>query len=299
VKNFVFGSEASAAEMPPSSRGGAPGNNVIPGSGGIRKGKARDVTGKKEEERESSMMEAAKKAGIKGDELASFMGQVSHESGGFHYLEELASGEAYEGRKDLGNTQKGDGKRYKGRGYIQLTGRENYRTYGKELGLDLEGNPDLAAKPEVAEKIAIAYWKGRVRPNVSDFSNVADSTRGATKRIQGGQKHLSERYANTLAYRQKLGLDSSGTNIEGAYAGSDTRPAQHVAGVQNGQREVEAGKAAVGNNGNTGNTSLASANSTVFNNSSSTVVAPSTPYRNTLDDQRFQRLNGDYSFGMS
>src|SRR5688500_9056933 len=58
---------------------------------------------------------------------AHFMAQVLHESGGFQFKRELASGRAYEGRRDLGNTRSGDGPRYKGRGWIQVTGRANYR----------------------------------------------------------------------------------------------------------------------------------------------------------------------------
>lgn len=79
----------------------------------------------------------------------------------FKPITEIASGEAYEGRRDLGNTQKGDGVRYKGRGYIQITGRANYATYGKRLGIDLLGNPDLALDSKVAAKILAMYFKDR------------------------------------------------------------------------------------------------------------------------------------------
>ena len=70
--------------------------------------------------------------------IAHFLGQTCHESAGFRTTEEFASGEAYEGRKDLGNIKKGDGRRYKGRGLLQLTGRANYAEHGKMLGVDLE-----------------------------------------------------------------------------------------------------------------------------------------------------------------
>ena len=67
----------------------------------------------------------------------------------------------YEGRSDLGNYQAGDGARYHGRGYIQLTGRANYRAYGAKLGLPLEEQPELALRPAVAARVLAAYFKDR------------------------------------------------------------------------------------------------------------------------------------------
>jgi len=79
--------------------------------------------------------------------IAHFLGQTCHESAGFRTTEEFASGAAYEGRKDLGNVKKGDGRLYKGRGLLQLTGGANYAEYGRALGVDLENNPAMAAEP--------------------------------------------------------------------------------------------------------------------------------------------------------
>lgn len=78
-----------------------------------------------------------------------------HESDRFKTLTEYASGSAYEGRKDLGNTQAGDGRRYKGRGYVQITGRRNYTDWAKRLGVDIVGNPELAATTQYAVPILI------------------------------------------------------------------------------------------------------------------------------------------------
>ena len=88
----------------------------------------------------------------------------------------------YEGRKDLGNTQPGDGARYHGRGFIQVTGRANYRSYGQRLGVDLENNPDLALDAAVAARILAAYMKDR---HVGTLAAQGD-WRGARKAVNGG-----------------------------------------------------------------------------------------------------------------
>ncbi len=121
--------------------------------------------------------------------IAHFMGQVTHECAGFRTTEEFASGAAYEGRRDLGNTQPGDGKRYKGRGLLQLTGRANYREYGTALGLPLEDQPELAADPLTSLRIACEYWKRR---KINDLAD-ADNLPGVTRRVNGGLNGLDDR----------------------------------------------------------------------------------------------------------
>jgi len=124
------------------------------------------------EYREALLVKEARSAGFKGKELAAFMAQTSHESDSFKALREYwgptAAQRGYEGRSDLGNNQPGDGKRFMGRGYIQITGRANYRDFGKIIGEDLITNPEKAEDPSVAAKVAIAYWKKRVRPMVNN-----------------------------------------------------------------------------------------------------------------------------------
>jgi len=111
----------------------------------------------------SDLIKAMKEYGITSPlEKAHFLAQVSHESGRFQYREELASGKAYEGRKDLGNTQPGDGVRFKGRGYIQVTGRANYTKYNQYLksrGItdDIVKNPSLVATKYAAD-VSAWYW---------------------------------------------------------------------------------------------------------------------------------------------
>ncbi len=91
--------------------------------------------------------------------LAYILATAHHETGGFRYMREIwgptAAQKRYEGRKDLGNTQPGDGKRFMGRGFVQLTGRRNYADWSKRTGLDLVGNPDLVVKPEIAARILV------------------------------------------------------------------------------------------------------------------------------------------------
>jgi len=147
---------------------------------------------------EEALHRAARAAGIRGVELAQFLAQCYHESAGFKRMKEFASGEDYEGRRDLGNIYKGDGVRYKGRGFIQITGRDNYRRAGQALNLPLEDKPDLASRPDIAAKIAIWYWKTRVKPNVTNFND----TRAVTRWINPKMHGLEQRHENFTDYKK-------------------------------------------------------------------------------------------------
>lgn len=121
--------------------------------------------------------------------LQHFLAQLGHESDGYKAMEEYASGKAYEGRADLGNTQPGDGVRYKGRGPIQITGRSNYRTYGKRIGINIEKYPELASNPCIGMRLALEYWKAKGLNALAD----ADDILGITKKINGGTNGLADR----------------------------------------------------------------------------------------------------------
>lgn len=123
--------------------------------------------------------------------IAHLIAQLAHESAGFRTTEEFASGAAYEGRHDLGNTQPGDGVRFKGRGLIQLTGRANYARFGAMLGRDLVGDPEAAAEPVLSLEIACAYWEDRALNAHAD----RDDLIAVTRAINGGTNGLADRRA--------------------------------------------------------------------------------------------------------
>lgn len=141
-----------------------------------------------------------------------FLAQVGHESGGLYYTEEIASGKAYEGREDLGNTQPGDGVRFKGRGLIQITGRANYKKVSEALGVDFVANPNLlgGANIENATLSSGWFWGIRNLNNLADKIDIAKPIDGKenypyfiliTKKINGGSNGLEDRLA-----RYKSGL---------------------------------------------------------------------------------------------
>ena len=171
----------------------------------------------------------AVKSGMQGAELAQFMGQTAHETQNFTKLRERGGAldfKKYEpvykkdksGKviidpetkkpkdfnslsKTLGNTQLGDGARYIGRGFLQLTGRWNYAAASKALGIDLVKHPELVEKPEVAARVALWFWQNRVQKRMShdDYSNTPDVTRS----INRGDK-IDQRHSKYLGFTQNL-----------------------------------------------------------------------------------------------
>ena len=154
------------------------------------------------------LVKTAKAAGLSGVELIQFIAQSSHETIDFFTLSELGDKEYFNKydpvynppkAKELGNTNPGDGARYKGRGFLQITGRYNYRLAGEALGLPLEENPELLTRPDIAAKASLWYWRTRVQPKITNFRN----TRAVTFTINPGLAGLDDR-KNKFSHYSKI-----------------------------------------------------------------------------------------------
>lgn len=155
--------------------------------------------------------------------LAQWMAQCKHESGYFRYLEEIASGAAYEGRSDLGNTQPGDGVKFKGRGFIQCTGRVNYQSMSKYFNIDFVNNPTKLADLEWAAKSVIWFFNVARKPGFknrtmtqpySDTTAFWEDTLSVSAMVNGGKNGLAERIKFFEEYRTKFttqGIAPEGT----------------------------------------------------------------------------------------
>lgn len=135
---------------------------------------------------------------------SAFLAQIGHESGGLHWVSEIwgPTGQQtrYEHRADLGNNQPGDGYRFRGRGLLQTTGRANYETTGKALGVDLLSNPELLETPALAARSAAWYWHSRGLNKLADIGDFVC----ITHRINGGLTGYQERLALFGAAKEAL-----------------------------------------------------------------------------------------------
>lgn len=136
---------------------------------------------------------------------AGFFSQTIHESASFTATKEFASGAAYEDRESLGNVFPGDGKKFKGRGYIQITGRTNYTAVSKHIFGDdtLIKNPDLLATPKYAMQSALWFWKDRGLNALADkqfFQTI-------TQRINGGLNGFADRIHFYNLFCKEFGLN--------------------------------------------------------------------------------------------
>ena len=144
---------------------------------------------------------------------AAFLAQLAHESGQFKFMEELwgptAAQQRYEPTTSLsttlGNTEVGDGRRFKGRGPIQITGRANYRRFGDLLSLNLIDNPNSAALPDVAFRVAGLFWSKKGLNELADRVT-PEAFREITRRINGGFNGLAERERFYEAAKSALGV---------------------------------------------------------------------------------------------
>jgi len=160
---------------------------------------------------------AATNSNITGTELIALMAQAAHETKMFSDLVEKGNQEYFKKydpefspklAKILGNTEVGDGFTYRGRGYLHLTGRYNYEKAGTALGYPLIDNPDLAADPAIAAEIAIWFWKNRVQPRVTDFSNIKSVTHPINPRYVGlDDRKEKYKYILNLVKQFDLKLD--------------------------------------------------------------------------------------------
>jgi putative chitinase len=133
------------------------------------------------------------------------------------------------GESNLGNVEPDDGWRYRGRGYVQITGREHYDKIGQELGLDLVHHPDSVTEPDIAAKTAVQYWKDRV----VRYGHQSDADE-ATKAINSASKGLHERRAAAAAWEFKLehghvpgaSIEEASRTLKQGMRGDDVRHAQ-------------------------------------------------------------------------
>lgn len=140
--------------------------------------------------------------------VAHFLAQVAHESGQLQFTEELGSGESYEGRKDLGNLQPGDGPRFKGRGLIQITGRTNYEAYSAYRGEDFLAKPkteEIATTPHLCVDVAGWFWMSRKLNNWADEDNLLR----VTQCVNGGFNGFARR--SYYLVRAKAALSAAAT----------------------------------------------------------------------------------------
>src|ERR1700748_2048333 len=127
--------------------------------------------------------------------MSMFVAQIGHESGRLIYVRELwgptPAQMRYEGRQDLGNTEAGDGRKFLGRGLIQITGRTNYARCSEALKLPLLDHPELLEQPDNAANSAAWFWNTKGLNELADASEFEQITR----RINGGLIGLAERQA--------------------------------------------------------------------------------------------------------
>lgn len=184
--------------------------------------------GKQYASHELSLAKACIAAGMTNPkEVAMFIAQCAHETGGFKWLKELGNDSyfrKYNNRKDLGNGPN-DGARFKGRGYIQLTGRFNYTRFAKASGIDVVSNPDLVSNDKnVAAKASLFWWMSNKRARAAGQSG---DVVAASKAVNGGTNGLADRQKKWAYYSKAIGNDLNAwvAKLEGKETGKSTTDA--------------------------------------------------------------------------
>lgn len=148
--------------------------------------------------------------------VAHFIAQLAHESGRFVFTREMwgltPAQLRYEGRLDLGNTQQGDGYRFRGRGLIQITGRANYRDVGHALGLPLEEQPEMLERPDIAALSAAYWWHANGLNEIADTGNVDH----VSDRINRGR--ITQRVGDANGYPERKDLTERALKVLGVAA---------------------------------------------------------------------------------
>jgi len=141
-----------------------------------------------------------------------YLAQVFRETGELKYCEEIASGQQYEGRKDLGNTHNGDGRRYKGRGYLQLTGRANYTLFNAfDLCTeDVVKSPEKVAEFPLNQIASMWFWQNNKLNELADQDDGgligSDIVRRITRKVNGGTNGLAQRLFYYRRFKKEFGL---------------------------------------------------------------------------------------------
>ena len=137
---------------------------------------------------------------------AAFLAQVGHESGRLKFVKEIWNPKQcvwqnnYEGSKSLGNTQVGDGEKFKGHGLIQITGRANHAQAAHDLGIDCVNNPELLCQPQYAALVSAWFWdinKINFYADKSDIDGVSDKV---------NKGHKTDKYGDSLGFKDRLDL---------------------------------------------------------------------------------------------
>lgn len=189
----------------------------------------------------ADMEQAITAAGVRDPTIkAQIMAQTAHESMNFTRTTEMGNRnyfQRYEGRRDLGNVRPGDGYKYRGRGFLQVTGRANYNEMSRELGVDFVNNPDLLSTPRYAALSAMVWFRKRWNRLEGRWGD----TRAVTRVVNGGYNGLAERASKFAQFSR---MYASGQSVSQGFAGTVQRGREAVGGLLQAGRDMLTGASA-------------------------------------------------------